>query len=218
MYPSRCLDRTIRDLATHPWPYVTVAALAAYLQVPTGRLYHHIQKGALPVLSFGGSCRIPIQDACAYADVIYHGTGEVPPSTIPPEWCGGIYFIAGGDVVKIGRARYFRPRLSSLYTQCPVELQLLAVLEIVDTQDAARTEQEIHAHLTTAHVKGEWFQAAAVRTFIETDLDSFGGGGGARRPPAHDLSPYQSWLTPRHASGAVHPHPAAGSGAERAAS
>lgn len=58
----------IRDLASHPYPFVTVEELADCLCVSTKTIYRHIDKGALTVVRVGGTIiRIPIQEARRYA-------------------------------------------------------------------------------------------------------------------------------------------------------
>lgn len=58
----------IVDLMTHPEPFVTVAALAAYWCVSADTVYRDIAKGALPVYRVGSSnsIRIRLDDARAY--------------------------------------------------------------------------------------------------------------------------------------------------------
>lgn len=64
----------IRDLASHPYPFVTVEELADCLTVTTKTIYRHIDKGALHVVRIGGTTiRIPIHEARRYA-------GSPPPN------------------------------------------------------------------------------------------------------------------------------------------
>jgi excisionase family DNA binding protein len=60
--------QAIVDLATHPEPFVTVAALAAYWCVSPDTVYRDIAKGALPAYRVGSShsIRIRVEDARAY--------------------------------------------------------------------------------------------------------------------------------------------------------
>ncbi len=53
----------IRDLATHPRPYVTVSALAAYLDCDPRTVRRMIDLGALPATRVGRHWRIPVHDA-----------------------------------------------------------------------------------------------------------------------------------------------------------
>jgi excisionase family DNA binding protein len=59
---------TIVNLETHPEPFVTVSALAAYWCVSVDTVYRDIAKGALPVFRVGSSrsIRIRLQDALSY--------------------------------------------------------------------------------------------------------------------------------------------------------
>jgi excisionase family DNA binding protein len=63
----RRLER-ITDLRTYPKRHVTPLQLAAYLNVSRQTIYHHIEKGALPVHRLGGLIRIRLRDALIYAD------------------------------------------------------------------------------------------------------------------------------------------------------
>ncbi len=58
----------IVDLETHPEPFVTVAALAAYWCVSADTVYRDIAKGALRVYRVGSShsIRIRLEDAQRY--------------------------------------------------------------------------------------------------------------------------------------------------------
>lgn len=58
---------SIRDLATHPYPYVTVQELAECLRVHPETIYRHIEKGALRAVRIGAAVRISIVEACRYA-------------------------------------------------------------------------------------------------------------------------------------------------------
>ena len=56
----------IRDLATHPAQYITVAELAEYWAVSRQQIYKRIESGALNNMRFGARCyRIPTQSAVA---------------------------------------------------------------------------------------------------------------------------------------------------------
>ena len=59
----------IRDLATHPRRYLTVAELAEYWAVSRQQIYKRIESGALATIRFGARCyRIPIRSALAFED------------------------------------------------------------------------------------------------------------------------------------------------------
>jgi excisionase family DNA binding protein len=57
---------TIVDLKTHPKPFVTVAELIDYTEVPKRTMYHHIEKGVLKAVKIGGCLKIPIEEARRY--------------------------------------------------------------------------------------------------------------------------------------------------------
>ena len=52
----------IIDLATHPRRYVTVPALAAYLECDARTVRRMIHEGALPAVRVGRHWRIPVED------------------------------------------------------------------------------------------------------------------------------------------------------------
>ncbi len=57
----------IRDLATHPKRFITVAELAAYWGVSRQQIYKRIETGQIGTIRFGARCyRIPTQSALAY--------------------------------------------------------------------------------------------------------------------------------------------------------
>jgi excisionase family DNA binding protein len=57
----------IRDLATHPGRYLTVAELAEYWAVSRQQIYKRIESGALGTIRFGVRCyRIPTRSALAF--------------------------------------------------------------------------------------------------------------------------------------------------------
>jgi excisionase family DNA binding protein len=77
----------IRDLATHPGRYLTVAELAEYWAVSRQQIYKRIESGALATIRFGVRCyRIPTQSALAFerrAQVGYQhplSTPAAPPN------------------------------------------------------------------------------------------------------------------------------------------
>lgn len=53
----------ILDLATHPRPYVTVRALAAYLETDPRTILRLIAEGALEAVKVGRTWRIPTEVA-----------------------------------------------------------------------------------------------------------------------------------------------------------
>jgi len=58
----------IKDLKTYPKKHVTPIQLAMYVGVSRRTIYHHIDKGALPIHKLGGIIRIRKSDALIYAD------------------------------------------------------------------------------------------------------------------------------------------------------
>jgi len=57
----------IRDLATHPQRFITVAELAAYWGVSRQQIYKRIEAGQIGTIRFGARCyRILTQSALAY--------------------------------------------------------------------------------------------------------------------------------------------------------
>ncbi len=58
----------IRDLSTHPRPYVSVRELAHYWDVHRHELYKQIDAGTLPAVRLGPRlCRIRTADALQFA-------------------------------------------------------------------------------------------------------------------------------------------------------
>jgi len=66
-----------------------------------------------------------------------------------------IYFIQGGDQVKIGYTENAEQRLKALQCGSPVPLELIATMP-----GDVGTEAEMHARFSGARVHGEWFQWA----------------------------------------------------------
>lgn len=79
----------------------------------------------------------------AYARSLY-GNGPTPPQEL--------YFIACGDLVKIGRSVDPASRLTALATGAPGELRLLATFPNLGAR-----ESECHRRLQHLKVHGEWF-------------------------------------------------------------
>lgn len=59
----------IKDLATHPRPFVSIGALAEYLEISPRTVYHHIEKGTLKANKIGGRLKIPLEEAQRFASV-----------------------------------------------------------------------------------------------------------------------------------------------------
>jgi hypothetical protein len=109
------------------------------------------------------------------------GGGNRTRATFPPfsqpeireiasmEYCaeGWLYFIQqGGDgPIKIGRATNVRRRLSELRDGSPDELYLIAAI-----RGGADLERDVHAALRDYWIRGEWFEADAVLTYLAAEL------------------------------------------------
>lgn len=65
-----------------------------------------------------------------------------------------IYFIRGGDLIKIGRTNDLRGRLSNLQIGSPTPLEVLLVLA-----DTGPLEKVLHRRFAKARAHGEWFRA-----------------------------------------------------------
>lgn len=76
---------TIKDLATHPEPYVRVSTLARYWNVDPKALYRDIDKGALVVDRLGPArrMRIPIAEARRYGAPQGSSRRELRMSDVP---------------------------------------------------------------------------------------------------------------------------------------
>lgn len=64
-----------------------------------------------------------------------------------------VYAVAGGDLVKFGKAINVQSRLASLQTGSPVELILLG-----SVLGPKSLESEVHAWAEPHHQRGEWFK------------------------------------------------------------
>ncbi len=65
----------ITSLATHPRKFVRPVALSRYTGIPIRTIYHHIDKGALPAVTRGGTIQVRVEDARDYAN-----EPAIPPS------------------------------------------------------------------------------------------------------------------------------------------
>jgi excisionase family DNA binding protein len=79
----------IRDLATHPERFLTVAELAEYWGVSRQQIYKRIESGALGTIRFGVRCyRIPTRSALAFerqSQVVNRDQRSLPaPAAAPP--------------------------------------------------------------------------------------------------------------------------------------
>ncbi len=79
-----------------------------------------------------------------------------------------IYFIQGGDAIKIGfvgGTRALRNRISNLQTNCPIEVTLLGAMD-----GDLVMEKALHLKFADYYLQGEWFMAhAEITAFIETN-------------------------------------------------
>lgn len=87
---------------------------------------------------------------------------QVPKRQIRRAACFVYLFGAANGLIKIGKTVDVRARFKILYTMCPIELELLAV---VKTELADELETRLHAEFATVRVKGEWFN------LTEDDID-----------------------------------------------
>jgi hypothetical protein len=88
---------------------------------------------------------------------------EPPTGALVAASVGHVYFIAGGDLIKIGFSRAPRVRFAKMQIECPVELTLLhfepGTLEL---------ERALHRQFAGLRVRGEWFRKASeLLAFIE---------------------------------------------------
>jgi hypothetical protein len=75
----------------------------------------------------------------------------------------GVYFIRGGDRIKIGMSGNARQRFDALRTSSPVELEFLGLVA-----GAYVEERTLHQRFAEFRTHGEWFKAApAILAFIE---------------------------------------------------
>lgn len=98
----------------------------------------------------------------------------------------GVYFIVGGDLVKIGVAHDPQARLATLQCGSPVRLEMHRT---VPTASADAVERRLHKLFREHRRHGEWFDAAAVLSTIDALSDeqirALGGiaAGVLRGPP-----------------------------------
>lgn len=80
-----------------------------------------------------------------------------------PESEGVVYFVRGGDYIKIGYSTKWRGRMAALQTASPVPLELLHV----EPGNVAK-ERAYHRHFKHLHSQGEWFRASCeLLSYIE---------------------------------------------------
>jgi hypothetical protein len=77
--------------------------------------------------------------------------------TLPSYAAGAVvYFVRGGDFIKIGFSKRWQGRMSGLQTGSPVKLELLHV----EPGDVAK-ERALHRHFHHLHSHREWFRAGS---------------------------------------------------------
>jgi hypothetical protein len=80
-----------------------------------------------------------------------------------PKVRGYVYFIGGGDWVKIGFAKNVSRRLEALRTTCPFPLTVLASLP-----GTAKRERELQNRFASYRLSGEWFRFDGdLKAFVE---------------------------------------------------
>jgi hypothetical protein len=81
-----------------------------------------------------------------------------------PKVRGYVYFIGGGDWIKIGFAKNVSRRLEALRTTCPFPLTVLASLP-----GTAKRERELQNRFAAYRLSGEWFRFDGdLKAFVET--------------------------------------------------
>lgn len=76
---------------------------------------------------------------------------------------GWVYFIRGGEWIKIGYTRSARERIKKMVTDAPVELKILHV-----EPGTFKIEKLYHRHFAALRTRGEWFRATdELMAFIE---------------------------------------------------
>lgn len=79
---------------------------------------------------------------------------------------GAVYFLAAGDLVKIGYTVNLTYRLRDLRSTSPVELTLLGTVP-----GAKYREKELHKQFSEYRRHGEWFlNHGSLREFIESEV------------------------------------------------
>lgn len=93
------------------------------------------------------------------AIVYFAATKAMEPDTRE----GYIYFIDGGECVKIGYTRSIEHRIKKMLTDAPVELKVLHI-----EPGTFKQEKIFHREFATLRVRGEWFRKAPeLLAFIE---------------------------------------------------
>ena len=116
-------------------PYLKVSELSELIGVGAREIYHHIDKGALPVMRLpGGDVRVHRNDASVYAE--RPDLRWQPPVLVradrPYRPKSGVYFVQAGSLVKIGGSGQLQNRWLALRAVIPIPTRLLGVVERAD--------------------------------------------------------------------------------------
>jgi hypothetical protein len=83
----------------------------------------------------------------------------------PPAHAGWVYFVAYRNMVKIGKAKNWKSRVSNLQVGSPVKLTVIGLME----GDAAK-ERELHRLFEGRRMWGEWFlMNDEIRSYIKSN-------------------------------------------------
>jgi hypothetical protein len=92
---------------------------------------------------------------------------------------GGVYFIRGGDKIKIGRSGFVRQRFSDIQQLSPIRLQAVGFIRCDDTASAVELEKQLHDRFKKIWSHGEWFhETADLTAFMARRLSAW-------PPPIH---------------------------------
>lgn len=82
-----------------------------------------------------------------------------------------VYFLHAKDVglVKVGRTKSLRRRVSQLQTGCPYDISLIGAVK-----GGRITEKFLHSRLASVRVRGEWFKADEFSLKYIRELDENG--------------------------------------------
>jgi len=92
------------------------------------------------------------------------GTGTAPDGSRDPYGAGFIYLIAGGELIKIGRAKNPAARLRDMRVGSPEPLELLAQFHV---ESMARFEGHLHRYFADRRHHGEWFRVSNYQEIID---------------------------------------------------
>lgn len=75
-----------------------------------------------------------------------------------PRWLrrrtGGVYFVKGGEQIKIGYSGDIKSRIGELQIGSPVAIEFVGAMVGADRE----TERDLHAEFAEYRVRGEWFK------------------------------------------------------------